>query len=167
MKLCSDFFFFGGDNCRFSRMLLKCLTSTGTFCVKERCYSHSADVERETQSSCSAWGPGWKQAGKSRATTGGEREELKPKQSYPSRGVCWWAGKKQGYGLPGNRLPSSPQERCLVGFPKAGGAHSLPVALTEPKTSEDLISLLGIYSSGYKRLLNVSEMCLIHWFWLL
>lgn len=53
MKIRSDFL----DNCRFSRMLLKCLMSTGTFGVGESCYSHSADVESETQSSCSAWGP--------------------------------------------------------------------------------------------------------------
>lgn len=49
MKLCSDFFFL--DNCRFSRMLLKCLMSTGTFGVKQSYFSHFADVERVMQSS--------------------------------------------------------------------------------------------------------------------
>lgn len=41
------------------------------------------------------------------------------------------------------------------------------MVLTEPKTFEELISLLGIYSSGCKRLLNKSEVRLIHRFLLL
>lgn len=89
MKLCSDFL----DNCRFSCTLLKGLTSTGNFSVKERCCSHLADVESETQ--------------------------------------------------------------------------SLSVALTEPKTSEDLVSFVGIYSSGSKRLFDVAEIRLVHRFLLL
>lgn len=62
---------------------------------------------------------------------------------------------------------NTPRERCLVEFPKAGGAQGLSMALTEPKTSEELVSLLGIYSSGCKRLLNKSEVRLIHRFLLL
>lgn len=62
---------------------------------------------------------------------------------------------------------SSGQHSSRISKRGVGGARGWSVAWTEPKTSEGLVSLFGIYSSGCKRLLNRSEMHLIHSFLLL